>query len=134
MTDPTSPAPLPAFPASLPPSVTVDPRRAEGLDRVRREVLAGSTGLSVETRADEATAMGLLLSAASRGDQAARTTLATLGVLPRAWPELRARVPVSPPREGSPVNTPGPASPQPERVTRPRSRVSAGQLPAGAVA
>ncbi|SEC88587.1 hypothetical protein SAMN05216489_01879 [Streptomyces sp. 3213] len=129
---PTPPVPPRTSPAR--PSVTTDPRGAEGLDQVRRQVLAGSTGLSVGTRADEAAAMSLLLAAAGLGDRDARETLATLAALPRTWRELRARVPVSPSRKDSPVNTPGPANSQPERVTRPRSRVSAAQLPAGVVA
>ncbi|GGX94702.1 hypothetical protein [Streptomyces anandii] len=135
MTDLTPPVqPPPTVVTPLPPSVTADPRRAEGLDHVPRQVLAGSTGLTVETRADEAVALGLLLSAAGRGDQAAQTTLATLGVVPRFWRELRARVPLSPHGTGSPVNTPGSVGPQPLAVTRPRSRVSLGQPPAGATA
>ncbi|WP_043668315.1 hypothetical protein [Streptomyces xylophagus] len=129
---PTPPA-LPLITA-LPFPVTAYPRRAEGLDHVRRQVLAGSTSLSVATRPDEAAAMSLLLAAAGLGDRDAWETLATLGALPRTWRELRARVPVSPSRKDSPVNTPGPADSQPERVTRPRSRVSAGQWPAGVVA
>ncbi|MGV9243594.1 hypothetical protein [Streptomyces sp. NPDC003710] len=133
MTDLTPPTPLPPT-VLAPPPVDADSRRVASLDLVRCEVLAGSTGLTVETRADEAAALGLLLSAAGRGDEAAKTTLATLGVLPRAWSELRARVTRSPRGTGSPVNTPGPAGSRPLAVTRPRSRVSAGQLPAGVTA
>lgn len=135
MTDLTPPVqPPPTVTAQLPPSVAADSRGAEGLDHVRRQVLAGSTGLNVETRADEAVALGLLLSAAGRGDQAAQTTLTTLGVVPRFWRELRAREPLSPHGKGSPVNTPGSAGSQPLVVTRPRSRVSVGQPPAGVTA
>ncbi|GAX52849.1 hypothetical protein [Streptomyces olivochromogenes] len=124
----------PPLTSPLPPSVTADPRRAEGLDRVRRQVLAGSTSRRVETRADEAAAMSLLLAAAADGDEAARTTLATLGQLPCTWRELRARVTASPPRKGSPVDTPALAGSRPLAVTRPRSRVSGSQLPAGVTA
>ncbi|MGW4981951.1 hypothetical protein [Streptomyces mirabilis] len=121
---------VPPLTSPLPPPVTADPRRAGGLDRVRRQVLAGSAGHRVETRGDEAAATGLLLAAAADGNENARVTLSTLGQLPCAWRELRARVTVSPPGEGSPVDTPDLTSSQPLAVTRPRSRVSAGQLPA----
>lgn len=126
---PTPPAPPSTSPA--PPSVTADPRGAEGLDRVRREVLAISTGLSVETRGDEAEAMDLLLAAAGLGDRGARETL---GALPRTWAELRARVTRSPSPTWPQVETPGSAGSRPLAVTRPRSRVSAGHLPAGVTA
>lgn len=125
MTDPTSPTTLP---------VTADPRRAAGLGLVRRQVLAGSTGLTVETRADEAAATDLLLAAAADGDEAAQATVTTLGQLPRAWAELRARVPVSLPGEGTLVDTPDFAGSQPLAGTRPRSQTSLGQSPAGTVA
>ncbi len=135
MTDLTPLVPPPTPTAALPPPVTADPRRAvAGLDRVRRQVLAGSTGLSVESRAAEAVTLGLLLSAATRGDEAARTTLATLGMLPRVWPELRARVTRSPRETGSPVDTPASAGSRPLAGAWPRSRDTAGQLPAGVTA
>ncbi|WP_019066170.1 hypothetical protein [Streptomyces hokutonensis] len=129
---PTPPA-LPLITA-MPFPVTADPRRAEGLDHVRRQVLAGSTSLSVETRGDEAAAMALLLAAAGLGDWDARVTLSTLGALPRTWVELRARVTRSPSPTWPQVETPGFAGSRPLAVTRPRSRVSAGHLPAGVTA
>jgi len=129
---PTPPVPPRTSPAPLP--VTTDPRGAEGLDQVRRQVLAGSTSLSVETRGDEAAAMALLLAAAGRGDRDARVTLSTLGALPCTWAELRARVTRSPSPPWPRVETPGSAGSRPLAVTRPRCRVSAGQLPAGVTA
>jgi hypothetical protein len=130
----TAMPPTPPHTSPAPPSVTADPRRAEGLDQVRRLVLAGSTGLSVATRADEAAAMGLLLAAAGLGDRDARVTLSTLGALPRTWAELRARVTRSPFPPRPRVETPRSAGSRPLAVTRPHSRVSAGQLHAGVTA
>ncbi|MCH5677922.1 hypothetical protein [Streptomyces gilvus] len=115
-----------------PPPATVD--RVEGLDRVRRQVLAGSTGLPVESRAAEAAAVNLLLAAAGHGDEAARTTLATLNQLPCAWRELRARVPLSLARRLSLGETPDPAVPQPLAVSRCPSRTCEGLPLAGVTA
>ena len=130
----TAMPPTPPHTSPAPPPVITDPRGAEGLDQVRRQVLAGSTGLSVATRADEAATMSLLLAAAGLGDRDARVTLSTLGALPRTWAELRARVTRSPSPPWPRVETPGSAGSRPLAVTRLRSRVSAGQLPAGVTA
>jgi hypothetical protein len=122
-TDSTTAPPLPS---------TAD--RVEGLDRVRRQVLAGSTGLPVESRAAEAAAVNLLLAAAGHGDEAARATLTMLGALPRAWRELRARVPLSLARRLSLGETPDPAGPQPLAVTRCPSQPCEGLPLAGVTA